>query len=58
MPYEDFVTYGGESQDQVRAHMRLSTTAHARNEGKSVLMVSHGGATANFARAWEDLGHM
>ena len=40
LPYEDFfVTYGGESQDQVRAHGCNHPTAHARNERQ---VCSHG----------------
>ena len=66
LPYEDFfVTYGGESQDQVRDRMAATILQLMQEtKGKSVLMVSHGGAMANFARAWEDnwrldnLGHM
>ena len=66
LPYEDFfVTYGGESQDQVRDRMAATILQLIqKTKGKSVLMVSHGGAMANFARAWEDnwrldnLGHM
>lgn len=66
LPYEDFfVTYGGESQDQVRDRMAATILQLIQEtKGKSVLMVSHGGAMANFARAWEDnwrldnLGHM
>ena len=66
LPYEDFfVTYGGESQDQVRERMAATILQLMQEtKGKSVLMVSHGGAMANFARAWEDnwrldnLGHM
>ena len=66
LPYGDFfVTYGGESQEQVRE--RMATTVlklMQETDGQSVLMVSHGGAMANFARAWrknwrlDDLGHM
>ena len=64
--YEDFfVTYGGESQDQVRERMAATILQLMQEtKGKSVLMVSHGCAMANFARAWEDnwrldnLGHM
>ena len=66
LPYEDFfVTYGGETQDQVRDRMAATILQLIQEtKGKSVLMVSHGGAMANFARAWEDnwrldnLGHM
>ena len=66
LPYEDFfVTYGGESQDQVRERMAATILQLMQEtKGKSVLMVSHGGAMANFAHAWEDnwrldnLGHM
>ena len=66
LPYEDFfVTYGGESQDQVRERMAATILQLMQEtKGKSVLMVSHGGAMANFARAWEgnwrldNLGHM
>ena len=66
LPYEDFfVTYGGESQDQVRERTAATILQLMQEtKGKSVLMVSHGGAMANFARAWEDnwrldnLGHM
>ncbi|RSI08647.1 hypothetical protein D8888_06470 [Streptococcus sanguinis] len=59
------MTYGGESQEQVRE--RMATTVlklMQETDGQSVLMVSHGGAMANFARAWrknwrlDDLGHM
>ena len=64
--YEDFfVTYGGESQDQVRERTAATILQLMQEtKGKSVLMVSHGGAMANFARAWKDnwqldeLGHM
>jgi broad specificity phosphatase PhoE len=54
--YEDFfVTYGGESQDQVRERMAATILQLMQEtKGKSVLMVSNGGAMANFARAWED----
>ena len=66
LPYKDFfVTYGGESQEQVQARMAATILQLMQEtKGKSVLMVSHGGAMANFARAWEDnwrldnLGHM
>ncbi|SUN77400.1 phosphoglycerate mutase family protein [Streptococcus massiliensis] len=66
LPYKDFfVTYGGESQEQVQK--RLATTIFELmkdSQGKEILMVSHGGAIANFARAWQQnweldsLGHM
>ncbi|WP_174721424.1 histidine phosphatase family protein [Streptococcus periodonticum] len=66
LPYKDFfVTYGGESQEQVQARMAATILQLMQEtKGKSVLMVSHGGSMANFARAWEDnwrldnLGHM
>ena len=66
LPYEDFfVTYGGESQDQVRERMAATILQLMQEtKGKSVLMVSHGGAMANFARVWrknwrlDELGHM
>ena len=66
LPYEDFfVTYGGESQDQVRERMAATILQLMQEtDGQSVLMVSHGAAMANFARAWqknwrlESLGHM
>lgn len=59
------MTYGGESQDQVRERTAATILQLMQEtKGKSVLMVSHGGAMANFARAWKDnwqldeLGHM
>ena len=66
LPYGDFfVTYGGESQDQVRERMAVTILQLMQEtDGQSVLIVSHGGAMANFARAWrknwrlDDLGHM
>ena len=66
LPYEDFfVTYGGESQDQVRERMAATILQLMQEtKSKSVLMVSHGGAMANFARVWrknwrlDELGHM
>lgn len=66
LPYGDFfVTYGGESQEQVQARMAATILQLMQEtDGQSVLMVSHGGAMANFARAWQknwrldDLGHM
>ena len=66
LPYGDFfVTYGGESQDQVRERMAATVLKLMQEtDGQSVLMVSHGAAMANFARAWrknwrlDDLGHM
>lgn len=66
LPYKDFfVTYGGESQEQVQARMAATILQLMQEtDGQSVLMVSHGAAMANFARAWEDnwrldnLGHM
>lgn len=66
LPYEDFfVTYGGESEAQVRERI-AATILQLMQEtpGQSILMVSHGGAMANFARVWkdnwrlDDLGHM
>ena len=61
----NFGTFEGESEDQVQERM-ASTILQLMQEtdGQSVLMVSHGGAMANFARAWQknwrldDLGHM
>ncbi|WP_368386066.1 histidine phosphatase family protein [Streptococcus anginosus] len=66
LPYKDFfVTYGGESQEQVQARMAATILQLMQEtDGQSVLMVSHGAAMANFARAWkknwrlESLGHM
>ena len=66
LPYGDFfVTYGGESQEQVQARMAATILQLMQEtDGQSVLMVSHGGSMANFARAWQknwrlnDLGHM
>ena len=66
LPYKDFfVTYGGESQDQVRERMTATVLKLMQEtDGQSVLMVSHGAAMANFARAWQknwrldSLGHM
>lgn len=66
LPYEDFfVPYGGESQDQVRERTAATVLKLMQEtDGQSVLMVSHGAAMANFARAWqknwrlESLGHM
>ena len=60
-----FVTYGGESQDQVQE--RMATTIlqlMQETDGQSVLMVSHGGAIGQFCQSlaenWrlDDLGHM
>ena len=56
LPYGDFfVTYGGESQAQIRERL-AATILQLMQEtpGQSVLMVSHGGAIRNFANVWQD----
>ncbi|QEU47716.1 histidine phosphatase family protein [Schleiferilactobacillus harbinensis] len=55
LPYNDFfVRYGGESQDQVQDRLsKTITTIMAHDPSQHVLMVSHGGAIANFYRAWQ-----
>lgn len=55
LPYGDFfVQYGGESQQELQD--RIDHTIRELMEattGNTILMVSHGGAIRNFARAWE-----
>ena len=55
LPYGDFfVQYGGESQQELQD--RIDQTIRELMEattGNTILMVSHGGAIRNFARAWE-----
>ncbi len=65
LPYKDFfVTYGGESQDRSRSVWQRPFSAHARDGWSVCAHGLHGGAMANFARAWQknwrldDLGHM
>ena len=66
LPYGDFfVTYGGESQDQVKERLATTILELMKNSrGNHILMLSHGGAIANFARVWrknwelDSLGHM
>ncbi|GGE32124.1 phosphoglycerate mutase [Streptococcus himalayensis] len=56
LPYKDFfVTYGGESQDQIVARM-VATVGQlvSESEEDTILIVSHGGAIANFARAYQE----
>jgi len=56
LPYNDFfVQFGGESQKQVEH--RISNAIMSimkKTKGKNVLIVSHGGAIANFYRHWEN----
>lgn len=56
LPYEDFfVPYGGESQNQVVTRMVTTITKLMQeSKGSSILIVSHGGAIANFARAYRE----
>lgn len=55
LPYEDFfVHYGGESQQRLQDRMNQTISELMENaSGKTILMVSHGGAIRNFARVWE-----
>lgn len=66
IPYGDFfVTYGGESQQEVQKRMDQTIRAlMAETDGEHILMVSHGGSLFNFARLHQDnwevnpTGHM
>ena len=53
LPYEDFfVHYGGESQQELQDRMNQTISELMENaSGETILMVSHGGSIANFARA-------
>ena len=56
LPYGDFFKYaGGESQSEVAARIvKTVTEIMQRAEHESVLVVTHGGALANFARAFDE----
>lgn len=52
---EFFVSYGGESSDDVRNRMAKACTEIMEKDGhESVLAVSHAGACFHFLRAWQD----
>lgn len=55
LPYGDFFkAYGGEGEMEVRERMSKTLTDIMNQEGHQiVLAVSHGGACAQFYRAWE-----
>lgn len=55
LPYGDyFGMYDGETQQQVEDRMgKTVADLMAKTSGKTVLMVSHGGAVRSFARVWE-----
>lgn len=55
LPYKDFfVQFGGESQEQLTTRINREITQIAENSThKHILIVSHGGAIANFYRVWE-----
>lgn len=54
LPYGDFfASYGGEAERDFKK--RITTTIHSlmsKTKGSHILMVSHGAACAQFARAW------
>lgn len=55
LPYGDFFKgYGGEGEGEFRERL-LKTLGQlmAETQGKEILVVSHGAACAQFARAWE-----
>ncbi|MCT6892051.1 MAG: histidine phosphatase family protein, partial [Lactobacillus sp.] len=56
LPYKDFfVQFGGESQEQVVARINKAITEITEFScHKQILIVSHGGAIANFYRKWEE----
>ena len=56
LPYGDFfATYGGEKQTEVIERIRTTIAdLMARDNHDSVLMVSHGGIAANFAKSWDE----
>lgn len=55
LPYRDFfVPYGGESESGLQERMNQTISKLMENaSGETILMVSHGGSIANFARAWK-----
>ncbi|WP_061911047.1 histidine phosphatase family protein [Streptococcus cristatus] len=55
LPYGDFfVQYGGESQQELQDRIDHTIQELMKaTTGNTILMVSHGGAIRNFARAWE-----
>ncbi|VMQ96109.1 phosphoglycerate mutase family protein [Streptococcus pneumoniae] len=55
IPYENFfVYYGGESQLELQERINNTICSLMKEDtGNSILIVSHGAAIRNFARAWE-----
>ena len=56
LPYGDFfLQYGGENQQQVQDRMvKTLTEIMEKEDHHDVLALSHGGACANFVRAFEE----
>lgn len=54
LPYNDFfVQFGGEAQTEVVARINHEITEIAEQHEGAILIVTHGGAMANFYRQWE-----
>lgn len=54
LPYNDFfVQFGGEAQTEVAARINHEITEIAEQHEGPILIVTHGGAMANFYRQWE-----
>ena len=56
LPYNDFfVQFGGEDQLEVEKRLNEAITKiAAESSNEQILIVSHGGAIANFYRTWEN----